>query len=258
MTLEIAYVLSLIVVALVLFATEFLRIDVVGLLLLLALTVPGIITPEQALAGFGNETIAILVGLFVLTAGVTETGVVERIGLRVAAFGIGRPRVLTRTLVSAATVMSAFISNTITIAMLLPLTVSSARRAGVSVAKVLMPLAYASILAGSITVIATSTNLVISGELPRYGLERIGFFELAPVGIGMTLVGLVYLLFVAPRLIPDRFKSERVDTFGLRTYISEIVVPSGSKLAGRALGRSSSGRLWTSACSRCVAGRNAL
>ncbi len=237
MTLEIAYVLFLIVVALVLFATEFMRIDVVGLILLLALAVPGIITPDQALAGFGNETIAILVGLFVLTAGVTETGVVERIGLRVAAFGIGRPRVLTRTLVSSATVMSAFISNTITTAMLLPLTVSSAKRAGVSVAKVLMPLAYASILAGSITVIATSTNLVISGELPRYGLERIGFFELAPVGIGMTLVGLVYLFFVAPRLIPDRFKGDRVDTFGLRTYISEIVVPSGSKLAGRALGK---------------------
>ena len=73
-----------------------------------------------------------------------------------------------------------------TTAVLLPLTIGSAKRAGVSVSKVLMPLAYASILAGSITVIATSTNLVISGELPRYGMEKIGFFELAPVGIGMT------------------------------------------------------------------------
>jgi di/tricarboxylate transporter len=241
MTLEIGYVLFLIVVALVLFATEILTIDVIGLVLLLALTVPGIIAPGQALAGFGSETIIVLIGLFVLTAGVTETGVVERIGLKLAAFGSDRPKAMTRMLITSATAMSAFISNTITTAVLLPLTMGSAKRAGVSVAKVLMPLAYASILAGSITVIATSTNLVISGELPRYGLEKIGFFELAPVGIGMTVVGLVYLLFLAPRFIPDRFKGDRVETYGLRKYISEMVISTGSKLAGKTLAESKLG-----------------
>ena len=235
MTPEIAYLLALIVVALVLFATEILSIDIVGLALLLALTVPGILSPDQALAGFGSETIFVLIGLFVLTAGIAQTGVVERIGLRLASFGSDRPQLLTRLLVTSATALSAFISNTVTTAMLLPLSVGSAKRAGISVSKVLMPLAYASILAGSITVIATSTNLVISGELPSYGLEKIGFFELAPVGIGLTLVGLVYLLFLAPPLIPDRFKQDRLATYGLRRYISEIVVPEGSKLAGKTL-----------------------
>jgi len=242
MTLEIAYLLILIVVALVLFATEVLAIDVVGLLLLLALTVPGILSPRQALAGFGSETIFVLIGLFVLTAGMRETGVIERIGLRLAAFGSDRPRTLTRLLITSATAMSAFISNTITTAVLLPLTVGSAKRAGVSVAKVLMPLAFASILAGSITVIATSTNLIISGELPGYGLAKIGFFELAPVGIGLTVAGLLYLLFVAPSIIPDRFKGDRIETYGLRQYISEIVVPSGSKLAGQTLAESKLGK----------------
>jgi len=241
MTLEIAYLLALIVVALILFATEALSIDIVGLALLLALTVPGVLSPDQALAGFGSETIMVLIGLFVLTAGVTKTGVVERLGLRLASFANDRPRLLTRLLITSATAMSTFISNTVTTAMLLPLTVGSAKRAGVSVAKVLMPLAYASILAGSITVIATSTNLVISGELPSYGLERIGFFELAPVGIGITLVGLVYLFFIAPPLIPDRFKGDRLATFGVRRYISEIVVPSGSRLAGQTLAESKLG-----------------
>jgi di/tricarboxylate transporter len=241
MTLQIGYLLFLIVVALVLFATEILTIDVIGLVLLLALTVPGIISPGQALAGFGSETIAILMGLFVLTAGITETGVVERIGLRMADFGSDRPKAMTRMLVISATALSAFISNTITTAVLLPVTVGSAKRAGVSIAKVLMPLAYASILAGSITLIATSTNLVISGELPRYGLEAIGFFELAPVGIGMTIVGLVYLLFLAPRLVPDRFKGDRVETYGLRKYLSEMVVSSGSQLAGKTLAESKLG-----------------
>jgi hypothetical protein len=100
MTLEIGYVLFLIVVALVLFATEILTIDVIGLVLLLALTVPGIIAPGQALAGFGSETIIVLIGLFVLTAGVTETGVVERIGLKLAAFGSDRPKAMTRMLIT--------------------------------------------------------------------------------------------------------------------------------------------------------------
>jgi len=241
MTLEIAYLLTLIVVALILFATEVFSIDVVGLLLLLALTVPGVLTPPQALAGFGSETIFVLIGLFVLTAGIRETGVIERIGLRLAAFGSDRPEALTRMLIISATAMSAFISNTITTAVLLPITMGSAKRAGVSVARVLMPLAFASILAGSITVIATSTNLVISGELPSYGLERIGFFELAPVGIGLTIAGLIYLLFVAPRLIPDRFKEDRVATYGLRQYISELVIPTGSKLEGQTLAESKLG-----------------
>ena len=241
MTAEIAYLLGLIIVALVLFATEVLSIDVVGLGLLLALTVPGILAPDQALAGFGSETIFILIGLFVLTAGLTQTGVVERLGLRLAKLGSDRPGLLSRLLVTSATALSAFISNTVTTAMLLPVTIGSAKRAGIPVAKVLMPLAYASILAGSITVIATSTNLVISGELPSYGLDSIGFFELAPVGIGLTLVGLVYLLFIAPRLIPDRFKENRLATYGLRRYISEIVVPAGSKLAGQTLTESKLG-----------------
>jgi di/tricarboxylate transporter len=241
MTIEIGYLLALIVVALFLFATEILSIDVVGLGLLLALTIPGILPPDRALAGFGSETIFVLIGLFVLTAGITRTGVVERIGLRLASFGSDRPQLLMRLLVSAATALSAFVSNTVTTAMLLPLSVASAKRAEISVSKMLMPLAYASILAGSITVIATSTNLVISGELPSYGLDRIGFFELAPVGIGLTLVGLLYLLFIAPSLIPDRFKSNRLATFGIRRFISEIVVPEGSKLVGQKLGESKLG-----------------
>jgi di/tricarboxylate transporter len=241
MTLSIAYLLFLIAVALVLFATEVLPIGVVGLLLLLALTVPGILEPGQALAGFGSETIFVLIGLFVLTAGVTRTGVVERLGLKLAALGSDRPRTLTRLLVTSATALSAFVSNTVTTAMLLPLTVGTAKRAKISPALVLMPLAYASILAGSITVIATSTNLVISGELPGYGMQPIGFFELSPVGIGLTAIGLLYLLFVAPRLIPDRFKDDRVATYGLRRYISEAVLPEGSKLAGQTLAESKLG-----------------
>lgn len=241
MTLEIAYLLVLMLVAFVLFATEIVSIDIVGLLLLSGLLLPGILSPAAALAGLGSETIFILIGLFVLTAGIRENGVIERLGLRLAAFGADRPRTLSRVLIATATVMSAFISNTITTAVLLPIAVGSAKRAGISIARMLMPLAFASILAGSITVNATSTNLVISGELPGYGLERIGFFELAPVGLGLTLAGLAYLLLIAPRLVPDRLRDDRIHTFGLRSYISEADIPKGSKLAGQTLAESKLG-----------------
>jgi di/tricarboxylate transporter len=227
------YVLALTVVALVLFSTEKLRVDVVALLLLLALTIPGVLTPDEAIAGFGSDTIVILISLFVMTEGVIRTGVVERIGLRLAALGSVRPLAFTRFLIVACTVVSAFISNTVTAAVFLPIVVGASRRAKVPATKLLMPMAFASILSSGVTVISTSTNLVMSGQMPRYGLESLGFFELAPLGLVVTVVGLVYLLFVAPRLIPDRGIEETADSE--RRYVSEVVVPEASTLVGKTL-----------------------
>jgi di/tricarboxylate transporter len=239
LTLAVAYVLALLVLALFLFAKDFLPLDVTALIVLLLLVLPpGILTPAEALAGFGSETIMILVALFVLTAGVTRTGVVERIGMRVAALGRERPVLLTRMLLAACTTISSFLSNTVTTAVFVPLMIGSARRARIPVGKTLMPLAFASILSGGITVISTSTNLVVSGELVRYGLEPIGFFEMAPAGLVITVAGMLYLLLVAPRLIPDRTGVDVIERYNLRKYISEVEVTPGSSLAGKSLGES--------------------
>lgn len=285
MTFEVAYVLLLLTAALVLFAREVLPLDVTALILLLLLVLPpGILTPAEALAGFGSETIITLVSLFVLTAGITRTGVVERLGLRIASLARDRPKAMTRLLLIACTTVSGFISNTVTTAAMLPLAMGSARRARVPPSKVLMPLAFASILSGGVTIISTSTNLVVSGELPRYGLEPIGFFELAPVGIVVTVLGMIYLLFLAPRLIPERRgpapegnpaaelaadarRAMRrlfhwrgplvepvtaappaaaagangegvIERYGLRTYLTEVVLSPGSPMAGKSLGES--------------------
>lgn len=228
-----AYVLSLTIVALILFATERLRVDVAALLLLLALTIPGVLTPEEAIAGFGSETIVILISLFVMTEGVIRTGVVERIGLRLASLGSSRPLAFTRFLIVACTVVSAFISNTVTAAVFLPIVVGASRRAKVPAAKVLMPMAFASILSSGVTVIATSTNLVMSGQMQRAGLDRIGFFELAPVGLVVVVVGLLYLLFVVPRLVHDR--GVEAPEGSERRYVSEVVVTAASGLVGKTL-----------------------
>lgn len=239
MTLAVAYVLALLVLALFLFAKDYLPIDVTSLIVLLLLVLPpGILTPAEALAGFGSETIVVLISLFVVTAGVTRTGVVERIGMRVAALGRKHPTMLTRVLLGACTTISGVLSNTVTTAVFLPLMIGSARRARIPVGKMLMPLAFASILSGGVTVISTSTNLVVSGELPRFGLEPIGFFEMAPAGVVITVVGMLYLLLVAPRLIPDRTGTGVIERYNLRKYISEVAVTPGSSLAGKTLGES--------------------
>jgi di/tricarboxylate transporter len=235
-TLEIAYVLGLFVVGLVLFAWDYLSVDIVALLLLLALMVPGILAPGEALSGFGNDTLIVLITLFVLTAGVVRTGVVERLGLRLAAFGgTGSARLISLLLVTV-TLVSAFFSNTVTTAVFLPIAIGAARRSSTPISKVLMPIAFASILASPVTLIATSTNLLVSGLLPRYGLERIGFFEMAPVGLVITFFGMLYLLFLAPKLIPDRAQGEMTERYDLRKFLTEVVVMPGSRLAGKTIG----------------------
>jgi di/tricarboxylate transporter len=241
MTLAIAYVLALLVVALVLFASDALSVDVVGLVILLLLAIPRVLTPEEALSSFGHDTILILISLFILTSGIVRTGVVERVGLWLISVGGRKPAVLTRVILGSATVVSAFLSNTVTTAVFLPVMIGVARRSAVRLSRVLMPLAFASILAGSVTLIGTSTNLVISSQLPRYGLPPIKFFELAPVGIGITLIGLLYLFFLAPKLVPDRGEHEMTDRYDLRRYLSEAQIQPGSRLAGKSLAESQLG-----------------
>jgi di/tricarboxylate transporter len=218
MSFEMAYVLGLLVVGLILFTRDTLPVDVVSLILLLLLILPpaSILTPAEAFAGFGSDTIILLVALFIVTAAVTRTGVVERAGLRIASVSRDHPVALVRMLLVAVTTVSSFVSNTVTTAAMLPLAIGTARRARVPRSKVLMPLAFASILSGGVTIISTTTNLVVSGELPRFGMQPIGFFEMAPVGIVVTVAGMLYLLFLAPRLIPERGPPGKIEAFGTR------------------------------------------
>jgi len=240
-TFEIGYVLALLFVSLVLFASDKLSVDVVGLIILLALAIPRVLTPQEALSGFGDDTILMLISLFVLTGGIVRTGVVERAGLWLAGKGGKNPAGLTRMILIATAAVSSFLSNTVTTAVFLPIMIGVARRSATALSRVLMPLAFASILAGSVTLIGTSTNLVVSSQLPRYGLAPIGFFELTPVGLGITVLGLLYLFFVAPKLVPDRGQREMTDKYDLRRYLSEAQIQPGSRLAGKTLSESQLG-----------------
>ncbi|GHF49848.1 di/tricarboxylate transporter [Deinococcus metalli] len=231
-------ILILFVAALVLFATEWLPVDVTALCLLSALLVFGLITPKQAFAGFGSDTVITLASLFILTRVILRAGVIEWVGAALARRARSAT-IMLRAMLGTVAGVSAFTSNTATTAVFLPVVAGLARRAGMPPSRVLMPLAFASILGGTITVIGTSTNIVVSGALPAAGERGLGFFELAWVGVPTALVGLLYLFFIAPRLLPARDGAMEAS---LRAYLADLTVAPGSPLAGHTLAETGLGR----------------
>lgn len=230
--------LVLFVVALVLFATEWLPVDVTALGLLSALLLFGLLDPKKAFAGFGSDTVLTLAGLFILTRVLLRAGVIEWIGHALAR-RVRNATVMLRAMLATVAGVSSLTSNTATTAVFLPVVSGLSRRAGIPASRSLMPLAFASILGGTITVIGTSTNLVVSGALPATGLRPLGFFELAWVGVPVAIIGMLYLFFVAPRLLPAR-EAQLEDT--LRAYLADLTVAPGSPLIGQSLRDSGLGR----------------
>jgi di/tricarboxylate transporter len=195
--------LAVVVSIVILMAREYAGPDVIMMAGLFTLAATGVLTPAEAFAGFANEAMATVGALLVLSAALRGTGAMEGIFGRL----LGRTRrelaglVRMMTPIAAA---SAFLNNTTIVAMTAPLVISWARRNGLSPSRFLIPLSYATILGGVITIIGTSTNLTVAGLMVKAGMAPMGFFELAPVGIPVCVAGLLYLIVLAPRLLPSR------------------------------------------------------
>ena len=243
MTLEIGVMIGIIVLAVVLFSLERIPPDVTALGLMLLVTLTGIITPEQAFAGFGSEVVLMILGLLILTAALIQTGVVDYLGRAILdRVGESQSRFLLLLMVSVAC-LSAFMSNTGATAFFLPIILSISRHIKASPSKFLMPLAFASILASSVTLIGTSTNLVISGLMENFGLEPLKMFELTVVGLPIMIVGIIYMFTIGQKLIPDRgFSQEYTDDFDIQPYISEVEIMPESTLVGATLAESGLGQ----------------
>lgn len=228
----------------VLFAVEIISADVVALGLMLTLTLTGLLPPERAFAGFGSDTVIVILGLLILTAALLRTGVMDLAGRAILRCTGKEPGRLLVVIVVAAAVLGAFMSNTASTAFFLPVVIGLARRAQISPGKLLLPLAFAGIVSSSVTLISTSTNVVVSGILKDYKLAPMGMFELAPVGIPIAVVGVLYLLTVGRRLVPDRFAGDASldGTLGFRPYLSEILILADSPLAGKTLEAAGIGR----------------
>jgi di/tricarboxylate transporter len=239
---QIPLLVGIILTALVLFSLELIPVDVTALGVLLFLIVTGLLPPEKAFAGFGSEVFIMVLGLLILMAALARTGVTDYVGQVLLRRAKSSPKRLVLVVMVVAVIVGAFMSNTAAAAFFLPIVVSLARSAKFSPAKVLMPLAFASILASSITLIGTSTNIVVSGLMTQYGLAPLGMFELAPAGIPIAVVGVAYMLLLGQHLIPDRVPARELEDIGRRLFLTEILIPARSPLAGKTLGGSGLGR----------------
>ncbi|MDX6695952.1 MAG: hypothetical protein QOF02_3555 [Blastocatellia bacterium] len=242
MTTPIAIVLILLLVALVLFGTERIPIDIVTIMLVIALVVTGTLSAGEAFSGFGNDIVITISGLFILTGGLVKTGVVDIIGRRLHRIAGGNEFRLTVLIMFVAAACAAVMKNTTTTAMFVPVVLGMAARARVAPSKLMMPLAFGAILGGTCTLIGTSTNLAVSGALPRYNMQPFSMFELTRVGIAIVGVGMLYMLLVGLRLLPRRGGSESLtDQYHIREYMSEVIVLPDSPLVGKTLAEANLG-----------------
>lgn len=197
----------------------------------------GIISPKQAFEGFANQGMLTVAFLFVVAAGLRDTGLLDAIGHRVFS-GAKSARGLTARLALVIVPMSAFLNNTPIVAMFMPPVLSWCRKNRISPSKVLIPLSYLAILGGTCTLIGTSTNLVINGLMENAkveggSLKPMTLFEISPVGIPYAVVGTIYLLTVGIRSLPDR--KELLEQLGesRREFLLEMLVQPGCRLIGQ-------------------------
>ncbi|MEM7576229.1 MAG: SLC13 family permease [Planctomycetota bacterium] len=191
--------------------------------------------PASLVAGFGSEGLITVAALFVVAAGLTQTGATYRLTATV----LGRPKSTAEAiarLTIPVTTLSGFMNNTPVVAMLLPVVRSWARRCGVSPSKLLIPLSYAAILGGTCTLIGTSTNLIVADLLRQSGPDapRLGLFSLAWVGLPAAVLGVIYLLTLGRKLLPDR-PSVLAEGDDVRRYTVQMQVDPGSPLAGKSI-----------------------
>lgn len=236
MTFEIAFVLALVVLAVILFATEKLPVDLVALLVMGALLLSGVITPEQGIAGFSNTATITVGAMFVLSAGLFKTGAVNYLGRALSRlFRLHLWMGLIVTMIIAG-VLSGFINNTPVVAIFLPILLGVARDLNVSPSRLLMPLSFASMFGGVCTLIGTSTNILVSAIAEQHGEPAFGMFEFTPLGAIFFAAGLVYMIFIGVRLIPERRgKGDLTQTFGMGDYLIDVVLLPEAKSVGKSV-----------------------
>ena len=231
-----------------LFVSDRIRLDLVALMAAAALALTGILTPSQALAGFGDPLVIMIAALFVVSGGMFRTGVAERLGrwlARVA--GDGEARLVLLIMVITA-LLSGIMSSTGTVAVMLPVVVTLAWRARISPSKLLIPLAFASLLGGMLTLIGTPPNVVVTELLTAQGREPFRFFSFTPIGAAILGVGIAYMVLVGRRWLPARAPSdpgdrgvqislaELTDRYGLPARLFRLHLPPGHELEGARLG----------------------
>lgn len=235
MTPEIAICLAILCGTVFLFAWDRIPADVIALGVMMAVIATGLLPTDKAFAGFGSDTVLMIFGLLVMSAGLLQTGVVETAGRWLFNLSGGNTGIFLPLMMFAVAAVSAFMSNTAAAAFFVPLVIGYANKIGDSPSKFLLPVAFASILSSSVTLVSTSTNLVVSGLLTRYQQPPIGMFELAPVGLPIAVIGVVYMWLIGVRLIRRREDQKADEIVGEHKYQADVIVRETSPLIGKSI-----------------------
>ncbi len=244
MTLQIALVLFILGAAVLFLVTEWVPMEVVALLVMGSLAVTGLVTPTDALKGFSNPAVITVWAVFILSGGLTRTGVGNIIGNRVVKLAGGSDTLLVMIIMVVAGLMSAFMNNVAVAALMLPVVMDICRSTGRSPSALLMPLAYGSLLGGLLTQIGTPPNILVSALLRENQLKPFGLFDFTPVGAFIFVLGVLFMTFVGRRLLPrhDLLKNgsgildAKLDSqYGMDERIFRMRVPAASSLRGKTL-----------------------
>ena len=239
MTFEMVLAFTILLGVLVIFMLDLYPIDFVAFCIMALILVLGPIlgvTPKEAISGFSSSATITILAMFVLSAGIYRTGVVNALAQQMVRLaGASEIRQLLTVMIVVAPI-SAFINNTAAVAILIPSVITLAREHNRAPSKLLIPLSYFSQLAGAITLIGTATNILGSTLTAQEGYGSFGMFEFAPVGVFIFITGALYLLFIGRKLLPERRTAQQVtDNYLIKEYLTEVIVPNGSQLIGNSV-----------------------
>jgi di/tricarboxylate transporter len=228
-------IFSTLILTLFLFITGRWRYDIVALIALLIVTLTGLIPVGRTFSGFSNPAVITVAAVLVLSRGLQNSGIVDWIGHQLERLK-GGVTVQLLALTTIVAILSAFMNNVGALALLLPVVLQLARKKKLSSSRLLMPLAFASLLGGMTTLIGTPPNMIAASFRQQTGAEPFGMFDFAPVGVGVAIAGLLFIGLIGWRLIPVRQgKSSSEGLFEIENYVTEVIIPEDSGLNGKRL-----------------------
>jgi di/tricarboxylate transporter len=236
LTPSIVLTLGIIIVAIVLFATEKLRVDVIAMLVLITLALTGLVTGADVFAGFSSPAVITVWAVYIVAGGLFRTGVADYLGRQITNLaGTSEPRLIAVIMLTCG-FMSAFMNNIGAVAMLLPAVAGISRQSKIPLSRLLIPLSFASLMGGNMTLIGTPPNVLAASILSERGLDSFSFFDFTPMGSIVFLTGVLFMVFIGRHLLPMRQVSEaQLSARELRQYVSEVRILPQSPLAGLSL-----------------------
>ena len=235
MNIDIIIVLSILVLGFILFLLEYFTIDVTALIILSCFFGLGYLTPTEAVSGFSNPAVITIGLLFILSSAIQKTGLLEYLVVTINRLVQSSKGLGMAVYYFTVSIASSLINNTAIVAIFMPVTIRLAHRYQISPSKMLIPLSYAAILGGTLTLVGTSTNLLVNSIYMSYeGVEPLGMFEFFKYGIIILIIGTIYLLIIAPKLIPSRtVTSSLTKSYHLGGYLTEMRIKKESALVGK-------------------------